>query len=306
MMDIPTPTSTPATESLEAIVAPDDTRAIYAFSASSLNTTACFRQYAYYKRGLSPLIKKSSLEEGDLLHRLLESYYRQKVSNPAPEERLSPTDIIADVSKRHRTDYDMGENEVQECYKQFTEYCIYYAGEGWNPLLVEAPFTRLFYEDEKYVLIFEGKIDLLVETAVNPKVIVDHKKVGRNGPPPYRTNQNLGYCWAFGTDKILINQVGFQKSLSMQERFVRPLLSYPEELILEWRDQTIQRMLQAVYFTELCGTDYNSYPYDLTSCDKFSGCAYKSICDSTPASREWTIERKFKVNPKHDIYVRGK
>ena len=40
---------------------------------------------------------------------------------------------------------------------------------------------------------------------------------------------------------------------------------------------------------------------NFTSCDKYTGCVYKDICEATPESRDHRIERDFKIGQPWDV-----
>jgi hypothetical protein len=73
-------------------------------------------------------------------------------------------------------------------------------------------------------------------------------------------------------------------------------LTIDDARIQEWIENTTQwcaRILES--------QENNSWPMNLTSCDKYSGCIYSSLCESDPESRIYKIERDFKVSEPWDV-----
>ena len=244
---------------------------------------------------------------------MLEIYYSLQLKNfdfdtPVWKEIIS-SGIKAPVNKKHEsirefsiqvgqyfsTKMSLATEDIEESIYQFREYCNYYERDQWNPLAVEEVGSKILYEDEFYKFIYNFKIDLVAErgTIIAP---FDHKTSRRRSEPSSLSNQFIGYCYGLGLNNIVINKIGFQKSLSPQQRFNRFILTIDDARIQEWIENTTQwcaRILES--------QENNSWPMNLTSCDKYSGCIYSSLCESDPESRIYKIERDFKVEQPWDI-----
>lgn len=268
---------------------------ILTFSASSLDKwDACPTQYNFssVRRLELSFGDRKKLERGKLFHRLLENHYKM-----VKEGLLSYGDIILTTTSLAQKLYIDGEyplDLVEECTFQYQEYCNFYANDGWEILAVEQPFTVTLFEDEKDKIILEGKQDLIVK---NHGIIypVDHKTTERKERVSPLANQPFSYVFVDNAFVFIRNEIGFQKSKGISERMTRHVLSYPQELIDEWKGETIIKGLRIIKSIEDGRFDkyYNSCKF----------CAYKPICESTPDAREHTIEEKYRVRKEFDIYA---
>jgi hypothetical protein len=114
--------------------------------------------------------------------------------------------------------------------------------------------------------------------------------------PSSLSNQFIGYCYALETDRIIVNKIGFQKSLPPKDRFQRYILNIDKARIAEWRENTLYWIQQYLSWRD---DDY--WPMNLTSCDKYSGCIFKRICETDPESRDWKIQKDFTTVPRWDV-----
>lgn len=184
---------------------------------------------------------------------------------------------------------NLGTAEGEEIIKQFTEYVDYYQEDGWRPLEVESPFSKILYESQDLILIVEGKIDLLTDSRAG-KIVVDSKTASRRVEQSKLSNQFLCYSWSTGVETIIVDRIGFQKTLKPAERFQRIPLSYPQSMKDEWREWAIYWGKMAAFHVK-----EGIFPPNFTSCDKFGGCIYRSVCETDPQNREWKASTLFRV-----------
>lgn len=263
-------------------------------SPNSLNDIQlCARKFYFSKvLGKTPIAKPAPLEKGDLLHQMLEAYYKGRM---AGEGGLTLVDKAIDVGRRLAVTLDLPVSESERIIQVFREYCVHQSGETWIPLAVEEPFSREIYfrpdvkGREGIRVLLEGRIDLKVLIpSDNITVIVDHKSRERNKESIKLSNQNFGYAWVHDIDRVMMNYIGFQKSLKPHERFVRVLHTYSKAERESWRNETI---FWFNYIEQL--TDAGVYPANFTSCDKFSGCIYREVCSAAPERRESKLAEQF-------------
>jgi hypothetical protein len=93
-----------------------------------------------------------------------------------------------------------------------------------------------------------------------------------------------------------MNKIGFQKTLTPAERFQRFVFNIDKDRIEEWK-------VNAIWWVRLYADciESDNYPMNLTSCDKYSGCIFKRICESDPNSREYKLARDFSTVEKWDV-----
>ena len=291
---------------------------ILSIDSQILNTfQSCARKAEYsFVDNLHPPEKEEALERGDLMHKMLEVYYSVQVDNFNhdtevwraireagifdPEKTQVETfskkrDFAIGVGRFFSTKMNLPSDEVDETIFQFREYCNYYEHDSWHPLAVEEVGSKILYEDDNYKFIYNFKIDLVAEQG---RVIApfDHKTAKRRQEPSSLSNQFIGYCYGLGLNNIVVNKIGFQKTLSPQQRFNRFILTIDNSRIKEWIENTVlwcARMIEA--------QERDSWPMNLTSCDKYSGCIFSSLCETDPESRLYKIERDFKVGDQWDV-----
>jgi hypothetical protein len=228
--------------------------------------------------------KAPALERGDHMHRLLKYYYNQKKAGRTDLPVVVREAIV--IAGKASVQMSVPQAEIHEHEHQFKMYALYYAQDGWVPLEVEQPFSKILYErpdepgKEGIRIIYEGIIDLVADTPHGVR-IVDHKTSSRRKVPSGRSNQFIGYSWALGVNNVIVNKIGFQKTLTEKERFNRHILNYPTRIIQEWTRETagwVKLMVQYV--------DAGYFPHNNTSCDKYSGCDYRMVCESQEDIRE--------------------
>jgi hypothetical protein len=289
-------------------------RRVIAADSQILNTVmACGRKTNLeFKLNLRPHVKAEALEKGDLMHRMLHPYYYGRIKNPKPHHltvRLEDgtgeaphpyarfigmdhkelVDTCTEIGRVASFDMDLEPEYRNECLKQFREYAFHFAGDGWFALEVEQSFTRTLYEDDDLRIDYEGIVDLVADGPMGV-IAVDHKTASRREVPSDLSNQFMGYCWALDIPRLIINRIGFQKTLTPSERFQRIVLSYPQGRIDEWQYWATYWLKVYAFYLE-----NDVWPPNFTSCDKYSGCIFQRICTRVPEAREFEMQTKFRV-----------
>lgn len=244
-----------------------------------------------------PTEKAEALEKGDLMHQMFAHYYRGKKEGKT-RDNSSHAMLIAEAISRAKTaaiPMSLSQAQVEEDIKQFKENILYWQRDGWEILEVEQPFSKILYErpdtpeKEGLRILYEGIIDLVARIPSPAGIyIVDHKTASRRSNPFKLSNQFIGYAWALGVHQVVINRVGFQKSLEAKERFQRLYQPYEKEIIKEWlRDTTYWVHVLIGYINQ------NYFPPNYTSCDKYSGCIFQQVCGAIPQIREFKLQSHY-------------
>jgi len=239
-----------------------------------------------------PTEKAEALEKGDLMHRMLAHYYQGRKDGHKPYDTVNEA---VEIARRASVDMDLNESTVDENIKQFKSYALWYQSDGWEPLEIERPFSKVLYEREDVEgkeglrVLYEGVIDLITKTP-HGIFVTDHKTASRRSTPSKLSNQFMGYAWATDSSNFIVNRIGFQKTLGEQERFQRVMLSYNSPIIEEWKEQ-------AIYWTRVLVNyiDTGYFPPNFTSCDKYSGCIFQKVCEAIPEVREFKLMTNFYV-----------
>lgn len=270
-------------------------------SPSTINLIqSCWRKFKYEKiEQHVPNSKAKFLEEGEIYHKYLESYYKGKMS----ERPDNVNQAILD-GRTHSTKLNLDPSDILQIETIFKNYCLHYAYETWKPIAVEKPFssTDPIHETEHFIFHLEFKTDLIVE--VDGEIIaVDHKSKGKKSYPNKLNHQYIATCFGLGINKLIENVIYKQNTmdgakLTFSDRFPRRLMEYSDEELSSWHDEMI----------DLCD-DYEKrvitgrFPVNYTSCDKFSGCAFGPICsEPNEQLREYKLQRDFKKAVPYDIF----
>lgn len=241
---------------------------------------------------LRPRKKKAALSMGTLIHEMLAEYYNG-IREGNSRDELS-TRIAVKTITRADTSLDLEERTF--IARRFGEYIQHYK-EDWTPVLVEGfqhtGFSKVIYEDERVVFIYEGRIDQIVqvgERARNFRRWVDFKS--QNPKYSYdrfeNVNQFIGYSWASGLPGI-IAYITWSKEPT-EKTFRRQDVSFTPQFIEKWRSSTIEW-----YYRILKTLQSGDYDYNFSACDtKYGRCAFANICKSTNSRMEkWVINNEY-------------
>lgn len=259
----------------------------------------CMRKFKYsFATHLEPVSKPDYFERGDLQHKMLQVYYNMRkhrlrwtVNNKTHADIVQAC-VIA--GRHHALKMQIDMDEVETGIKTFMQYAGHFADDGWNDIkAVEQVGSRILYEDDELIILYEVKIDLIIGIPGIPILPVDHKSGSQRREPSDLSNQFMGYCWFLGVNNIMINKIGFQKTLPPKDKFQRYLLSYTSNRLLEWQAEAAWWIKQGLDFM-----DRGVWPRNLTSCDKYSGCIYKNVCAADPIVRESKLLQLFETRTK--------
>lgn len=290
----------------------------YIFADSQILTCvqSCpYQTFLRFEKSLQLPNKPEPLERGDLLHRLLEIYYglmghccdfNNEMWKDIKEQGFKIPDYENDNAKtrvRNKEfalsygNYFAGKLEMEDTAEvlfQFNEYCNHYIEDAWIPLAVEKTGSKVLYDSPELCIVYTFKIDLIAQFC-DEIVPWDHKTRRKRTIPIDLNNQFMGYAFGLAKTKLMENVIGFQKTLSPNERFQRFKHTYTEPRLNEWIKNSIYWLLQ-----------YNNYkesgywPQNFTSCDKFSGCNFISLCKTNRDDRDWKAERDYIIGDKWD------
>lgn len=276
----------------------------------------------HFIRHIQPEHKAPALEKGELIHIPLEIYYAlmgscvnldslvwqdlletklstieeltelQKVG--AKDRRTRIIDLAIQFARYRATKMTVDVDECEEVIYQFGEYCAFYTNEPVIPLAVEEVGSRILFEDQDVKIVYTFKIDLVCEID-GRSYPIDHKSSSRRQDPSSMSNQFIGYCYGLDVNHIIINTIGFQKSLKPKERFQRVILNVDDERIEEWRRNAVFHIKRWIKTMET-----GFFPMRYTACKGNFVCQYIGLCEQAPSGREWIIGRDFKIGAQWD------
>lgn len=276
-----------------------------------LNTISlCERRAKYaFIDSIAPAEKGEALERGDLMHKMLEVYESLRCGLATFESdtwkllsesglalgTMEPFEAAHAASQFFATKMNLAVSDVEEIVKQFDQYVEFYKDDPWETLAVEAVGSKILYENDDYKFIYTFKIDRLARKD-NLIVPWDYKTSKKRSITSSLSNQFIGYAWATDSNYVVIDKIGFQKTLPPMERFQRVILSYDNERLAEWVNNAIYWADRYAYLLAYPETSR----MNLTSCDKYSGCIFRPICERAPSAREWIIDRDYRRIPTWD------
>lgn len=249
-----------------------------------------------FNHSLVPIRGKSkSLEKGSLVHEFLEAFYRSLKDGVSRSIAESNGHIAGEafIKEMKNTPIEEAMDALEVCHK----YLKHRRNDSWKVIDVECGRGEVVYEDDEIRVLYKVKYDLIVDTS-QEMFPVDHKSMSRNGETLDLNNQFMGQCLLMKTRKMMINKIGFQKSLKPDEQFVRVFMNYSADRLAE--------------FVELIGyyakvminnTETGYWPPRFTSCDKFFGCEYKHVCQGDRLDRNRLLKEQFVVSEPWDVEI---
>jgi hypothetical protein len=159
-----------------------------------------------------------------------------------------------------------------------------YRQETLKVVAVEEGFSRIFYEDNSHLFIYEGRPDLVVDFGSSFRTgigFVDHKSEARSNDLLHFNNQFLGYAWGLRCNRGLVNYFGLQKDPKDGEIFRRDSIIYSDKAIERWRDDTLEWFFKLAWSLRT-GRFVRSWQCS----GKYGTCRYHALCSSGSENEE--------------------
>lgn len=266
-------------------------------SAEKINDIQiCPTLYNYkHELGIVPTTKPYYFEEGELMHEMLKMYYTTRMNKET--NYLNP---IIEHGRNYAAKNIIGlkAEDVEEAIKDFQMYFEYYSQtESWEILGVEEPFAKELYVDSDLRIVVVGKSDLRVNTRGNIKAVVDHKYEARFYEKHERDNQSLCYCWAYEVRDFIYNRIGKQKTKKVEDKLLRPYISYSDYQINDWKQSVIDSAADI-----LRSLNSGRWPMRIHGCTiRGNKCTFYDVCNTVPDNREYKIDTMFKNRDKFSV-----
>jgi hypothetical protein len=265
--------------------------------------------------------KSNSLEVGSLIHKVLEVYYQHKIdgfpTNTAIGNALTagqlyvmgcphcshfePSDTQLTPACKHEIEEYPGVMNTPEDSSGYVtgwkfalntceQYFNFYKNDAFIPLFVETVKGQVIYEDDEIRVMWKAKFDLGVDTNQIGIVSMDHKTFKQRRDKSTLSNQFMGHCVLLKSRNVIVNKIGLQTTLKIEERLTREVLSFSADRLKEWTEETIP--YYAYKYIQFSETGY--WPPDYTHCDTMFGpCPYKGVCESDRNMREEELRLNF-------------
>lgn len=256
--------------------------------------------------------KSRSLDLGGLGHEGLEVYYKLLREGIHYNDRMQALLMKIHEKAADPLNSNTDPEEIASLAKAIEESCDYWRAEDETLVIlgVEEPFDYILFEDDYVRIIISGKIDLLVDV---PKIgqnsgytnlPFDHKTFSRSFPTYRLSNQFINYCAVTGSNYLIVNKIGLQKTLKPNEKYLRIPLSYDPEIIQQWKDNIVAMVLGQY----LRCVSENTWTMNFTSCYKFNKlCEYYEVCDASgQEAKVWKLESNYVEGRAWDKYGKDK
>lgn len=276
--------------------------------ATMLNTfQSCeFKYYVRFELDKGPLLKPEPLDRGDLIHIGKEYYY--KCIKETRNWNLAVQTMEDAIRERIKTEsqlpYEDADRMIAVCKENVNHW------RTWDLSIeivaVEKPFSYVLYEDDTFRIVMIGKIDLLFTDNTYENCPMDTKSFTRDFELRRWDNQFMNYAIATDSNYLFVDRVGLQgmegevkNPLPLTKRHKRVPLSFDPLIKKQWVNNTVAWCMR--YWD--CSVN-NSWPLNLTSCDKFNRkCEYlDDICNTSGEDNKiYKLEHNFKTLEKWDV-----
>jgi len=286
------------------------------FSASSLKLFKhCKKKfkYAHLMRKTVPVHEKPrALDLGTLGHIGMEMYFNQLAEGIHFNDRIHNAlmKIKATAADASVSNVDITE-ELPILENAFTQSCEFwrFEDEHLEILAIETPFDYILFEDEFIRIIISGKVDLLVNKpamgggASYTNLPYDHKFISRDFPSDRLDDQFINYTIPTGSNFLIVNKVGMQKTLKPEEKYKRIPLSYDPLIVQQWKDNTIETIVNEY----LNSVVKDSFPMNEGSCRKYGRlCEFYDVCNSSgEAAKAFKLDSQYSDREPWDKYAEG-
>lgn len=174
------------------------------------------------------------------------------------------------------------------------QYFAFYINDSLIPLAAEEVIKGIIYEDDEIRVGWKAKVDLRADTNQIGIISMDHKTFKQRRDKTTLSNQFMGHCVLLKSRNVLVNKIGLQTTLKIDERLSRELVSYSKDRLEEWRYETIP--YYAYKYLQYKESEY--WPPNYTHCDsQYGPCVYKDVCEADRNMRVDVLRNSFKVAP---------
>ena len=243
--------------------------------------------------------KAKPLDRGTIVHVGCESYYGAlagKMKFDSAVETMVKSMNLAIASEECELSADDAKRTIDVMLENVTFWRT--ADSNLQIKQVEQSFIYELYSDEVVRIMMMGKIDLLCDDKISSNLPYDHKSYDREYPTKRLTNQFLNYANAVSSNYLIVNKIGFQKTLPPEQKFKRIPLSYDPLIIEQWKANTVTICMNYLN----CAIE-KEWPMNFTSCDKFNRlCEYFEVCDSSgDEAKIYKLSTNFKTVEPWDV-----
>lgn len=231
---------------------------------------------------IEPKGTKPALARGKVIGRCLEIYYKAKRRKYAKLDALVRK--LAAIISEHP---ELSTGDQLKLSMRFRLYHKYYERENWEIIAVEEAFTKVLYEDDNYIYVYEGTPDLVVRLSNGDLAVVDHKTRSMDKDLLGLSHQPLGYLWACDTQWFTYNYFGLQETGDSKLWFKRQFERFNKVLIERWVRDTIE-----IYHAAVKSAESNKFLRTYNCDSKYGTCSYYKICNEGDEIGEELVVRQ--------------
>lgn len=243
-----------------------------------------------------------ALDEGSLIHAMLEVYYTLRAASPATS-LFEHGKAVVEV---------FGANKVYEAFgvdakrweflcSRFIQYQCRYSQSDLMPIVkngipaVEVGFSKVLFEDSKYLFVVESRLDLIVKIG-GELFWVDHKTQQQVGNLYKFSPQFLTYAWATGFERGMINYIRTHQTYDEKHTLHKDLITFPKWLVDEWEQTMLELFYKLAYVLDKFGTDAhsNNFKRERASCGgafQKTPCQFTQICETQDFAMRESIKK---------------
>lgn len=263
---------------------------------------ACPYKYELvFVRHLQPVGGVSkSIKRGLIVHDGMLLYWRERIKSGDYKEAVQL--CVRKVQELLNAESSFDHEEKLDTLQNLVQFLQHIQSYSWIPLEAEKYFKIKILEDEglRLRIFITGRIDLIVRLPQIPIFPIDLKTESERWFHSAMSNQFRIYSLACGTNLLGVQRIGFQKTLSAEEKFKVETIAFDQDVLEEYRTVTIPHYIKQLI---MCHED-NFFPMNNTSCVhghfkcQFSdGMDHKGICTASRSIREQKLGRYFVVGP---------
>jgi hypothetical protein len=266
---------------------------------------SCPQKYKYiFIDHLKPIVKKSKyIRRGTVVHDSLLQYWKERIINPDNYQKAIQ-DCVSLAKERVNAEDDFDAEFKLETLQGIVDYLKHLQSSSWIPIAAEKHFRLKVYEDESIRLriFITGRIDLILRTPQVPVLPIDVKTESERWFYSQMSNQFRIYNLACGTNLLGVQRIGFQKTLTPEEKFKMELLPFDEDILEEFRTITLPYWVKQL----ILANEDSFFPMNTSNCIhghfkcQFSDAYNGGICNVSRTVRAQKLSRYFVVGPEWD------
>jgi len=307
------------------IILPPKKNVIFdATTLSSLMGCGRYTDLRFNHRFVGQRGKSNSLETGSLIHKVLEVYYDEMIKgfprataigNALTAGQLYVTGCPSCASATetptecgHEPGEYPGVTNTPELNEKWSvgwrfaldtcqQYFDFYKNDSLIPLACEEVRGEVLFEDDEIRILWKAKFDLIVDTNQIGIVSMDHKTFKQRRDKTTLSNQFSGQCALLKSRNVIVNKIGLQSTLKIDERLTREIVSFTADRLSEWKNEILPYW--AYQYVQYAESGF--WPPNYSHCDTMFGpCMFKSVCEANQNMREEVLRNEFMIGPVWD------